>query len=199
MSYRQKNINWLEEVILPAIDLFYSTPIDRDLIQRDVNERTIAANIYGKVNAILLSKRILTRELRNLGVDTEYDLNVTDKKWVYGKCVLCQIGNCFIKEESYTYTTSLPDLIIHQRGTNEDNQVVIEFKKVSKGSGDDRNKDKAKLIYFTCQQPFPEHEIQNYQYCLGFFIDLDLAGYYVTTYLNATYDVPRYRHEGAWV
>jgi hypothetical protein len=90
-------------------------------------------------------------------------------------------------------------MIIHQRGSNENNQVVIEYKKVSNPLAQERDADKAKLIYFTCQQPFPDHENENYQYPIGFFIDLDIDRYFLTTYRDTQSDEPRTRQGGIWL
>jgi hypothetical protein len=136
--------------------------------------------------------------LDNLVIDIEYNRNYADSKRVYEKCVSCKIASCFNNERNLHNITSLPDMIIHQRGLNEDNQVVIEYKKASNVSANERNVDKAKLIYFTCQQPYPDNEVKNYQFHIGFFIDLELHRYSVTTYQNASFDVPRYRQGGVW-
>lgn len=199
MSFRIIQFDWLEEVIIPAIDLLYSTPNDRDLIRRNANERTIVANIYCKVNAILYQMQSTNQELANLGIDIEYNRNDVNPKRVYEKCGSCQKANCIIKERNLQHTVSSPDMIIHHRGFNDNNQIIIEFKKVSNTENEDRDTDKAKLIYFTCQQPFPNHEDENYQYNLGFFIDIDIDRYIVTTYQDASHGVPRIRQGGVWL
>lgn len=199
MSFRDIHFDWLEEVIVPAIDLLYSTPKDRDLIQRDANERTVVANIYCKANSILNEKQNITIELENLGIDIEYNRNYANPKRVYEKCGLCQNEGCFIKERNLQHTLSSPDMIIHQRGSNENNQVVIEYKKVSNVNVQERDTDKAKLIYFTCQKPFLDHEDENYQYHIGLFIDLDTDRYTVTTYKDTNSDEPRIRQGGKWL
>jgi hypothetical protein len=198
MSFKNIQFDWLE-VIIPAIDLLYSTPNDKDLIRRNANERTIVANIYCKVNVILYQMQSTNQELADLGIDIEYNRNDVNPKRVYEKCGSCQKANCFIKERNFQLTESSPDMIIHHRGLNDNNQVIIEFKKVSNRNNRERDDDKAKLIYFTCQRPFPNHEDENYQYHIGFFIDLDIDRYCVTTYQDATHDVPRCRQRGAWI
>ncbi|KAF0106050.1 MAG: hypothetical protein FD147_2605, partial [Chloroflexi bacterium] len=177
MSFKDINVNWLDEVIFPAIDSFYNEPKDKDLIQRNASERTIVANIYCKANSYLHQKQNTNQELDNLGIDLEYNRNYADPKKAYEKCSLCQKNNCLIKLESLHCEKINPDFIIHQRGTNVDNQVVIEFKKTSNKDKIERLADKTKLIYLTCQQPFPLHEEENYQYHIGFFIDLDIERY----------------------
>ena len=199
MSFRDIHFNWLEEIIVPSIDLLYGTPKDRDLIQRDANERTVVANICCKANAILYEKQNINNDLENLGIDIEYNRNSTYPKRVYEKCGVCPNEGCFIKERKLRPTVSSPDMIIHQRGSNENNQVVIEYKKTISINSQERDADKAKLIYFTCQQPFLEHENENYQYRIGFFIDLDCDKYFVTTYQNTSSDQPRTRLRGVWL
>ena len=199
MSFRDIHFNWLEEIIVPAIDSFYNEPKDGDLIQRDASERTVVANIYCKVNSILNEKQNFTKQLQNFGIDIEYNRNRTSPKRVYEKCDSCQKSNCYIKKINLPHTSSSPDMIIHQRGSNDDNQVVIEYKKTSNGDVEERDPDKTKLIYFTCQQPFPFHEKENFQFQIGFFIDLDIDRYSVTTYQDADYDAPRLRHGGKWL
>jgi hypothetical protein len=199
MSFREIQFDWLEEIIVPAIDLFYRTPKDGDLMQRGANERTVVANIYSKANAILYERQAINNELENLGIDIEYNRNSANPKRVYEKCGICLNVGCFIKERNLHHTVSAPDMIIHQRGSNGNNQVVIEYKKASNGNTRERDADKAKLIYFTCQQPFLGHEDENYQYHIGFFIDLDLERYSVTTYQDATCNIPRFRRGGVWL
>lgn len=197
MSFKNIQFDWLEEVIIPAIDLLYSTPKDRDLIQRNANERTIVANIYCKANAIFNEKQNTTIELEDLSIDIEYNRNYSKPKRVYEKCGSCKNEGCFIKQKHLQYSS--PDMIIHHRGSNDNNQVIIEFKKVSNGEDDERDADKAKLIYFTCQRPFPDHEKENYQYRIGFFIDLDIDKYLVTTYQDANFVDLRCRRGGVWL
>jgi hypothetical protein len=199
MSHKDIQFDFLEEIIVPAIDLFYRKQIDKDLLLRNSSERTIVANIYCKANRILQIKQKATRELSKLDIDIEYDRNDVDQKWVYEKCGACSKKDCFINIRKPKITVSSPDMIIHQRGSNEDNQVVIEFKKVGNTKKTDRLADKTKLIYFTCNQPFSIHEEKDYKYHIGFFIDLDIDKYSVTTYQDATFDDPHVRIRDSWV
>lgn len=199
MSFRELHFDWLEEVIVPAIDWFFNTPIDQDLVARNAAERTIVANIYSKANAVFSQKRGGNQDLDDLVIDIEYNRNGENSKEVFGKCDFCNKQDCFIKQEHLQYTTSSPDMIIHHRGFNDNNQVVIEFKKVSNRNKKERDDDKAKLIYFSCQQPFPDHENENYQYHIGFFIDLDIDRYFVTTYRDTHSDETITRQGGKWL
>ncbi|MEN6393861.1 MAG: hypothetical protein ABFD53_08640 [Anaerolineaceae bacterium] len=199
MSFRDIQFNWLEEIIAPSIDLFYCTPKDLDLIQRKAHERTIVANIYNKANTMINAKQAIDDRLENLGIDIEYNRNSTNPKRVYEKCGMCPNEGCFIKARHLQYTTSSPDMIIHHRGFNDNNQVVVEYKKVSNRNNKERDDDKAKLIYFTCQQPFLDHENENYQYHTGFFIDLGIDRYFVTTFQDTHSDEKRTRQGGVWL
>jgi hypothetical protein len=199
MSFREIQFNCFNEIIVPALDWFYSEPRDQDLIARNASERAIVANIYSKVNTSFTQKKEAIQELDDLVIDIEYNRNGENSKEVFGKCDFCNKKDCFIKQRHFQYTTSLPDMIIHHRGFNDNNQVIFEYKKVSNRNNKDREDDKAKLIYFTCQQPFQDHENENYQYRIGFFIDLDLTTYSITTYQNANYGAPRIRQGGVWL
>jgi len=198
MSFRDINFDCLEEIIIPAIDSFYNEPKDRDLIQRDASERAIVANIYRKAYSTLNEKQNTTKELGNLGIDIEYNRNYANPKRVYEKCGMCPNEGCFIKVKNLQHTVSSPDMIIHHRGFNDNNQVVIEYKKVSNNDREERDADKAKLIYFTCQRPFPDHENENYQYHIGYFIDLGIDRYFVTTYQDTIFGDPGIRLGGIW-
>lgn len=58
-----------------------------------------------------------------------------------------------------------PDFILHQRGSNENNMLAIEFKKYNYKNKSDIKKDKLKLKALTDQKA-------NYNYELGLFIIL---------------------------
>lgn len=199
MSFNEVQFDCFNEIIVPALDSFYAEPRDQDLIARNASERAIVANIYCKANAFLTQKKEANQGLDDLVIDIEYNRNGEGSKEVFGKCDFCSKQDCFIKQRRLQYTTSSPDMIVHHRGFNGNNQVVLEYKKVSNRNNKERDDDKAKLIYFTCQQPFPDHENENYQYRIGFFIDLDLASYSVTTYQNASYGAVRIRQGGVWL
>lgn len=183
MSYRELNIDWLEEIIVPAIDELYQNPRERDLLERDVNERTVVANICCKAYVLLLAKQRNSPEIEKLSIDLEYNRNFNESKYILRPCRLCN-ENCLNRERP-RMVTSYPDLIIHQRGSNEDNQVVIEFKKEGSFSDEELIKDEVKLSYFTCQKPFPGHERLSYQFRLGYFIELKADCCEVTPFRNA--------------
>ncbi len=196
MSYKTIEIDWLEEVIAPALDQFYATPEDHDLIVRGVNERTIVASIYRKTDTILRSMQEKREDLRGLVIDVEYNRNFYKPKYVFQKCADCSATNGINHSRSNQHVESMPDLIIHHRGSNENNQVVMEFKKAS--NQQNREVDEAKLTYFTCQKPFPNEEEKNYQYLIGLFIDLGESEYVVTIFRDAKIVEVKTRRNGRW-
>ena len=140
----------------------------------------------------------------DLVIDIEYNRNYYDQKLIFGKCMLCHKGNCSNKIENHKETNSYPDMIIQDRGSNDNKQVIIEFKKARNKKDCERSNDEAKLVYFTCQELYKNHEEKDYQFRIGFFIDLDKESYSVTTYQNINSDKPRrdeprIRQGGVWL
>lgn len=198
MSFKENAFDWLEEVIAPALDRIYATPRDRDLLERGLHERTIVGNFFCKANALLEEKQRTNPELANLVMDIEYNRNFEGQKLIFGKCPPCKSRNCLIKRENLDAVESYPDLIIHQRRTNEHNQVVIEFKK--EGSpGVDSRKDHAKLEYFTCQRAYEGHEKENYRYRAGYYIELSDTEWSVQVFEDAKLKGTKRRQEGRWL
>ena len=201
MSYKEIEIDWLEELIAPAIDQFYATPRDHDLLNRDVSERAIVGVIFCNARTKLKELQTVNPELADLEIDLEYNRNLLTSKEVFNKCNDCSDAKCYVKKKNILDTTrqsySYPDMIIHQRGSNVNNQVVIEFKKANNRRG--RKEDKAKLTFLTCQKPFPNNEERNYQFRIGFFIDFCVNECTIATYLDATCQDLRFRKEGRWI
>ncbi len=200
MSYKTIEIDWLEEVIAPALDQFYATPRDRDLLNRDVSERAIVGVIFCNARMKLSELQTVNPELADLEIDLEYNRNILTSKKVFNKCGDCINSECYVKKKkilvSMRRSYSYPDLIIHQRGSNINNQVVIEFKKDNNRRG--RKGDEAKLTFFTCQKPFPNNEERNYQFRIGFFVDLGEFEYVVTMFSDAKIVEVKTRRNGRW-
>ena len=108
---------------------------DRDLLDINVNERSISHQLAG----------YLQQEFPGWNVDCEYNRDGSDKK------TLLILRNPFryddVKDDDLEAKTVYPDIIIHHRQTDE-NLLVIEMKK----SGGDTSKDIAKLEAFTGAQ-----------------------------------------------
>jgi hypothetical protein len=189
----------LKKIIIRAISEFYDTPADRDLIERDLSERAIVASIYYNMRRLLEKAQASDSELRGLHVDVEYNRNNLNSKYARKeKCNACGTAKCaakvlyarlekkgkdagqiFAEQEKRGME---PDLIIHQRGSNDKNHVVIEFKKRSQKSG--RANDFGKLTYFTCNQKFHKHPGEDYNYQQGYFVDLDKWSYKIIPFEN---------------
>jgi hypothetical protein len=122
----------------------------------------------------------LEEELRNAGVvddhshltvDCEYNRNLGDRKSLRGKderiaeIVYAARRNALEADEEgfYTFSTA-PDLIVHQRRTNDRNILVIEIKKRSNHETEEY--DNLKLKLFTQ----PREGDRGYGYKLGAWI-----------------------------
>ena len=198
MTYKNIDFDWLEKIIVPAIDSLYSTQNDKDLLERNAGERTIVAKIYCNANAIFQEEKRINSDIEDLDIDIEYNRNFFESKEVFEKCDNCTNSDCPNIKKRFMITTSSPDFIIHNRGTNNNNQVIIEFKKVKNTNKGERLGDMKKLTYFTCQKPFPRQEKKNYKYRIGYFIDLDENKFSITTYQDALCNSKRCRQNGEW-
>ncbi len=140
-----------------ALDTLYVE--DSDLIDRDVNERSITHRL-----AIHLERAFHDWEFH---VDCEYNRNGNNPKYI----ILSQEDRRILNEDiSCTDTeakTAYPDIIIHRRRNNDQNLLIIEAKKGSEGMDDQWNQneflDRRKLEAFTSDR-------QDYCYRWGVFI-----------------------------
>jgi hypothetical protein len=197
LSFEKHNIDWLEEIIAPAIDWFYASPADKDLLDRNASEQSIVANIYCKMNQLFTSSIMKNIALQHLRIDVEYNRNHLSYKEAYLKCGACGQESCLIKERGCQVRDIVPDILIHQRGTNNDNQVVIEIKKAFNIRTRELENDEAKLTYLTCQKPFM-NENKDYRYRYGYYISLDSDGYSIDLYQDASRVNTQKRQEGSW-
>ena len=111
----------LIELVKEAMKILYEE--DSILFKNNVSERCLVYN-FAKHFVELLNPR----EYIELNVDLEYNRNCKGMK---------TIGNQLI---------SYPDLILHKRGTNSNNKMVIEFKKWNNKTK--LNNDREKLKCF---------------------------------------------------
>jgi len=192
------DFNWLERIVLPAINKFYKTPEDRALIMRPnsrgqnigLAERNIVSNIFYYMKRFLVRNQEIGVIPQYLSIDNEYNRNYDNPKSAYvkDKCGSCNKNDCIAKQISMGNEKKdmIPDIIVHKRYSNENNLVVIEFKKISNTDNEARDDDFAKLTYFTCKEPFgngsERKEETNYKYDLGYFIDLGVDSYEITTF-----------------
>ena len=122
---------------------------DLDLLQRDVNERSISHKLA----------EYLQHQFEGLHVDCEYNRRENEVKRV----------NCLQPENTSSNDlnakTVYPDIIVHRRGNDESNLLVIELKKRDAGKID---RDKKKLRKFT-------HPLGEYNYRLGLLLIFDVV------------------------
>lgn len=184
MPYQNAEFDWLGMVIVPSLQAFYGGR-DRELITRNVHERTIVSTISCYMRNFIEQTKNANPWIDNLSLDVEYNRNFTDSKRIYEKCQLCEESECSIKQidnnQDINIRNSIPDILIHKRGSNEDNQVVIEFKTEPSGNEEIQH-DYRKLSYFTCQ--YGEDIIRDYKFRIGFFILLGDPTYTIETFEN---------------
>ncbi|MFZ2815335.1 MAG: hypothetical protein WAZ63_12190 [Rhodoferax sp.] len=150
---------------------------EKVIIQNDINERTIAHKFA----------EYLQIEFSAFNVDVEYNRNFENGRYEPKQASL--IINVF--EESYQkakdtnqdisefmkQVTTYPDIIIHQRGNNDKNLLIIEIKKDNNKS--DWRIDEKKLEAFTRRK-----EEEGYNYILG----MHLTIYIGTEWRKPTYE-----------
>lgn len=154
------NINFadIKQLIDNALTEFYSN--DGVLLEYDTEDKAVAERcMVFRIGWYMLNRMKCIKKLRWADLDCEYNRNFCDPKYMY---VMDTASNKYKKKNI------VPDLLIHQRRSNENNLLVIEFKK-GDPEPDDRNKDIQKLAYFT--DPGME-----YTYSYGLYIELHRNG-----------------------
>lgn len=139
---------------------------DHDLLDRDVNERSITHKLAEHL------QRQFENHCEDLKVDCEYNRHVSDIKRLL--VLKDAIGGDAVEVDDSEARTVYPDIIVHQRGSDKRNLLVIEVKKTDKrGMELDRDNlweltepDKCKLRAFT-------ELCGDYRYELGLLIILD--------------------------
>ena len=130
------------EKFLKAIQCFLEN--EKFLLNNDFNERTITHKL----------SEYLQREYSEYNVDWEYNRmpnGVMNREYVIKKLNL-QIEN--INLDDTEAKTVFPDMIVHKRGKNKHNFLVIEVKKESNPATQDKDenfKDFKKLRAFTAK------------------------------------------------
>jgi hypothetical protein len=147
---------------------------DLILLDNDVGERSITHRL-----AIYVEKRISElddTEVCRLNVDCEYNRNVAGglnapKYLIIKSADQHKKANEFGRQsEEALEVSSYPDIIVHRRGHNDCNLLVIEVKKKSSRIGD--SYDIKKLEAFT-----KKDEHNEYGYSYGILIKLDTRGH----------------------
>ncbi|CAH1202977.1 MULTISPECIES: hypothetical protein [unclassified Paenibacillus] len=138
---------------------------DRHLLSHDLNERTIAHKL-----ALYLQE-----EFQEYNVDCEYNRNIDEmnkQKRIYVLESECEkLKKDFTKDIVYGDTEYMglsifPDIVIHRRGENTNNYLVIEIKKSTNKL--DRSFDFKKLECYTDKERY-----NNLEYDWGLFIEFE--------------------------
>jgi hypothetical protein len=161
MNLMEDQIIELKTIVNRTIASLYNH--DLSLMERKANERSIAFRFGLYFNENIRASSFA--EDPDLTIDFDYNRNLDNVKNMHG-----------FNDRHGVY----PDIILHHRGFNDKNVVVIEFKGKWNRNNRARRDDFRKLIEFT-------HPDRNdYQYGLGVFIDLgyDHAGCNFTYFLN---------------
>ena len=157
MANKKPTVNQLKAICHKSITLLYER--DGQLIQRGVHEAAIAHRL-----AIYLE--VFLHEHLNLSLldQSDYDVDAEyDKNGKYGKRL--------VQGEN----GKRPDIIIHHRGDNDNNLLIIEIKK-NQGIQEDANDDR-KLCGATDQG-------YDFQFTLGLFVNFMPNQYELTWYRN---------------
>lgn len=130
--------------------------MDKDfyLLKHDVNERSITHKLAEHLQSVFGD---------SLNVDCEYNRHIKgsiDPKKIY----ILEVEKERIVDRSYSEASVFPDIIVHKRGENIHNTLVIEVKKST--STVDRNYDFKKLECYTESNS----GINKLQYKYGVFI-----------------------------
>ena len=152
MTLTPAQITELKAMIDTALQQLYDTDIS--LIQRHAHERSIAFRF-----GLYFTALVPQSSFAGVGITVDFDYNRNGV-------------NAKLMEGFNPRHGVFPDIILHQRGFNDVNILVIEFKGVWNRKLRKRAEDIRKLRGFT----HPERN--DYQYGLGAFVDLN------TTYAN---------------
>jgi hypothetical protein len=109
-----------------------------------------------------------------LDVDCEYNGDIENAKGNYRKRIdvlTSHLKNIVHEEENPDELQSLavfPDIIVHKRGENKENALIIEIKKEYKGRTIGDKFDRKKLYHYTSS-----YHGNRLKYSLGAYIELD--------------------------
>ncbi|MCR8655843.1 hypothetical protein [Paenibacillus endoradicis] len=146
---------------------------DHYLLKNDLNERTIAHKFA----------TYLQEEFNDYDVDCEYNKKVDEdngSKNIYILKVECEKlrkktrNEILINDEEYSKFSIYPDIIVHHRGNNDNNLLIIEIKKSTNAI--DRKFDYKKLQCYTDKSPYNK---LHYKY--GLFIEFKTGNLELTT------------------
>lgn len=140
----------LKDLIVDSLKEFY----DKDSLLLEYKSEDAAVCERSMVFHIgsYIKGKLSNTPFASLNVDVEYNRNFNHPKGMYSE---------IYEKHKNTY----PDLIIHKRRSNNDNTLVIEFKKHGNSEKTGRMEDREKLEFFT-----NPNEVYRFKY--GFWIVL---------------------------
>ncbi|MEI6706008.1 MAG: hypothetical protein WCK96_02610 [Methylococcales bacterium] len=150
-------INELKEILIESLKKLYEK--DESLISRHAHERSITFRF-----GIYFEELVKNSNFSHLNVDAEYNRNGEKYKFMPSEL-----------KRSKTY----PDILLHQRETNNQNRLLLEFKTYWNNNSKACEIDIKKLKYFTSQD-------EEYKYTLGAFIELERYTANVIYFINGT-------------
>ena len=160
----------IEKIVKDSLNMLFEN--DKVLIENDVNERSITHRLALYIENYLSDS--CTEEMKGLSVDCEYNRNwdlepYSPKKLSWDSEELKDLIDEFdLSPGKVLEFSCYPDIIVHQRGKNENNILVVEVKKQSSKLKDEKY-DLCKVKAFT-----EESENNKYKYQFGVFIKLVL-------------------------
>lgn len=168
------DINEIKEKVKVCVNILAKN--EKEIIQNDINERTIVHKLA----------EYLQKEFSDLNVDVEYNRNLEfgQRAPKYADIIKKGFEESYEKakgnkkkiKEFLDQVTTYPDIIVHERGHNRKNTLVIEVKKNNNQS--DWQIDEKKLEAFT----------RNYDDGYGFLLGMHLVIYVRNKWKNPTYE-----------
>ena len=134
------SLDEIKEKVRKSLYLLWDN--DKCLLSIDASERSITHRL----------STYIEREFREYNVDCEYNREGNDTKRY--REIVDQLNRAEINADDTEAKPAFPDIIIHKRGNNEDNLLVIEVKKYCGNHTEVDEKDKSKLEAFTAQNQF---------------------------------------------
>ncbi|MBQ9313686.1 MAG: hypothetical protein IJ220_01605 [Clostridia bacterium] len=133
------------KIVNSTLDLLYKN--EKYLFENDVSERNLVFH-FSRYFCLLLEKN---NKYKEYSVDCEYNRNSFNER---------KYKELIYEKKKHKIN---PDFILHERGSNNNNILAIEFKKNSNNNNSQINRDYWKLKGLT-------NELGVYKYKLGLFI-----------------------------
>lgn len=149
----------IKKLVNAALGKFYKN--DRDLIDMENNREMVSERcMVFHIGGYMKNKMNTLTKFQWADLDCEYNRNMGEPKTIY------------TNDSEYNF---VPDLIIHRRKSNNNNLLVIEFKKEN-AKERDKEYDKEKLIALTGEEVF--------KYNFGLYVELGRYKVQVSVYQN---------------